>query len=120
VVAETVYALSVSLLLGPATLWLLLTPLAAVTVVLVPAVTCLAAIIASLISSRVRTFNAAQQLGGLVLGPVIGVVLGVLAKLLDGGVLAVCSGVLGLVLLDLALAALAATTWRREEVLSRR
>jgi hypothetical protein len=94
--------------------------LAAITLVLVPAVTGLGAIIASLISSRVRTFNAAQQLGGLILGPVIGLVLGVMAKLLDLGVLAVAVGALGLLLVDLALAALSAATWRREEVLSRR
>ena len=37
-----------------------------------PAVSCLAAIVASLISSRVRTFNTAQQISGLVLVPVWG------------------------------------------------
>jgi ABC-type Na+ efflux pump permease subunit len=119
-VAETVYVLGVGGLLGPSQLQLLLTPLAAVTLVLVPAVTGLAAIMASLISSRVRTFNAAQQLGGLILGPVIGLVLAVMAKLLERGIPAVAVGALALLLVDLALAALSAATWRREEVLSRR
>jgi hypothetical protein len=88
--------------------------------VLVPAVTCFAAVVASLISSRVRTFNAAQQLGGLVLAPVWGAVLMLATRLQDWGSLALFGVVAILLLLDVGLTALAAATWRREEVLARR
>jgi hypothetical protein len=79
-----------------------------------------AASVASLISSRVRTFNAAQQIGGLVLMPVWGVVFGVAAKLADWGPLGMVSTLAGLLVLDVVLTILAATTWRREEVLAHR
>jgi ABC-type Na+ efflux pump permease subunit len=119
-VAELVYLLSILLVLGPGPLAFLSPPVFAAMLVLVPAVTCLAAIIASLIASRVRTFNAAQQLAGLALGPVLAVILAGAARLLDTGGVALFAAILGLLLLDLALAAVAAATWQREEVLSRR
>ena len=119
-VAEVVYLLGMALVVGPGALGFLSPPLVAEVILLVPAVTGLAAIVASLISSRVRTFNAAQQLAGLVLGPILAVILGGAARLLDAGAVALLAAILGLLLLDLALAALAAATWQREEVLSRR
>ena len=79
---------------------------------------CFAAIVASLISSRVRTYNAAQQIGGLVLMPVWGVMLGLAVKLQDWGPTALVSAVTVLALIDVLLTVMAATTWRREEVLS--
>ena len=79
-----------------------------------------AASVASLISSRVRTFNAAQQIGGLVLMPVWGVVFGVAAKLADWGPVGMISTLVGLLVLDVLLTTLAAATWRREEVLAHR
>ena len=80
----------------------------------------LAAVVASLISSRVRTFNAAQQLGGLVLMPVWGRRLRPGGQLQDWGPLALFGAVAGLLLVDGAATALAAATWRREEVLAQR
>ena len=95
--------------------WLSLTLIA-----LIPAVAWFAASIASLISSRVRTFNAAQQIGGLVLMPVWGVVFGVAAKLADWGPIGMVSTLGGFLLLDVVVTTLAAATWRREEVLAQR
>lgn len=118
VVAVAVYILGTAVLLGPSRLLLLLGWLAVATVALVPAATCFAAVVSSLISSRVRTFNAAQQLGGLFLMPVWGVMLGVAAKLQDWGPGALFGVVGGLVALDVCLIVVAAATWRREEVLS--
>ncbi|MDQ6669515.1 MAG: ABC transporter permease [Chloroflexota bacterium] len=117
-VAEVVYIVSLAVAFGPAQLGLLPLPLSLTMVALVPLVTCFAAIVSSLISSRVRTFNAAQQLGGLLLMPVWGVVIGLAANLMDWGPAGLLGAVLGLLVVDLALTALAATTWRREEVLS--
>jgi ABC-2 type transport system permease protein len=118
IVAEVVYVLGLGVLLGPAELLLLPVPLSLALVALVPLVTCFAAIVSSLISSRVRTFNAAQQLGGLFLMPVWGIVIGLAANLMDWGPAGLAGAVLGLLAVDVALTVAAAATWRREEVLS--
>ena len=117
---EVVYLVSLAVVLGPDRLAALPPSLSVAMVILIPAVTCFAAVVSSLISARVRTFNAAQQLGGLVLMPVWGVILGLAAKLQDWGPGALFGVVGGLVLVDVGLTALGAATWRREEVLSQR
>jgi ABC-type Na+ efflux pump permease subunit len=118
--AEAVYLAGVTVLLGPAALRLLPPSVAVATVLLVPAVTCFAAVVASLISSRVDTFNAAQQLGGLVLMPVWGLVFAAAARLQDWGPVTLFAAAAGLLLVDAIIAVLAAATWRREEVLAQR
>jgi len=118
VVAEVVYLLGLAALVGPAELRLLPLPLSLTMVALVPLVTCFAATVSSLISSRVRTYNAAQQLGSLVLMPVWGVVIALAADLLSWGPIGLLAAVVALLLLDVALTVAAAATWRREEVLS--
>lgn len=117
-VAEVVYLLCLAVVLGPAQVTRLPVPPSLAMVALVPLVTCFAATVSSLISSRVRTYNAAQQLGGLVLMPVWGIVVALAADLLDWGPLGLLGAVLGLLLIDIALTVVAAATWRREEVLS--
>jgi ABC-type Na+ efflux pump permease subunit len=118
VLAECVYATSIVVLLGPQRLQLLPLWLAISLIALIPAVACFAAIVASLVSSRVRTYNAAQQLGGLVLMPVWGVFLGLGAKLSDWGPVSLIAAVVVLFLVDGVLTVVAGVTWRREEVLS--
>ena len=120
VVADCMYALGLAVVLGPADLLLLPLSLSLTMIALIPAVAWFAASVASLISSRVGTFNAAQQIGGLVLMPVWGVVFGVAAKLADWGAVGMISTLGGLLLLDVLLTTLAAATWRREEVLAHR
>jgi ABC-2 type transport system permease protein len=120
VVAVCVYILGLAVVLGPTQLLLLPAALSLTMLALVPAVACFAASVASLISSRVRTFNAAQQIGGLVLMPVWGVVFALAVRLSDWGTPGMIAVLSALVLLDLALTTLAATTWRREEVLAQR
>jgi ABC-type Na+ efflux pump permease subunit len=117
-VAEVVYLLGLGVLFGPAELGLLPVPLSLAMVALVPLVTCFAASVSSLISSRVRTYNAAQQLGGLVLMPVWGIVLVLAADLLDWGPAGLLGAVGSLLVIDVAVTVVAAATWRREEVLS--
>ena len=119
-VADGVYALGLVLLFGPAALGLLPVSLSLTLLALIPAVAWFAASVASLISSRMRTFNAAQQVGGLVLMPVWGVVFGVAAKLADWGPVGMISALGGLLVLDVLLTSVAASTWRREEVLAHR
>jgi ABC-type Na+ efflux pump permease subunit len=120
VVGECVYALTLTVVLGPPVLGLMPVSLSLTMLLLVPGVACFAASVASLISSRVRTFNAAQQVGGVVLMPVWGVVFALAAKLSDWGPLGMIGALAGLLLLDGVLTALAAATWRREEVLAQR
>jgi ABC-type Na+ efflux pump permease subunit len=118
--AEAVYLAGVAVLLSPVNLGLVPPAVAVAAVVLVPAVTCFAAVVASLISSRVDTFNAAQQLGGLVLMPVWGLVFAAAARLQDWGPVTLFAAAAGLLLVDAIVAVLAAATWRREEVLAHR
>jgi hypothetical protein len=87
--------------------------------VLVPLVTCLAAIIATLVSSRVRTYNAAQQIAGILVIPVWALFLGLAVPLQSWSAIGWAALVLGLVIVNAFLIAAAAATWRREEVLSR-
>ncbi|MGI9148972.1 MAG: ATP-binding cassette domain-containing protein [Chloroflexota bacterium] len=117
-VAEVVYVVGLGAALGPAAVSRLPVPLSLTLVALVPLVTCFAAIVSSLISSRVRTFNAAQQLGGLFLMPVWGIVISLAANLTNWGPAGLVAAVLGLGLIDLAMTVVGAATWRREEVLS--
>jgi ABC-type Na+ efflux pump permease subunit len=118
--AGATYLVGAAVLLGPSTVGRLSAGTTVATLLLVPAVTCFAAVVASLISSRVRTFNAAQQLGGLVLMPVWGAVLAFAALLHEWGALPLFGAVAALLVLDIGLTSLAAATWRREEVLARR
>jgi ABC-2 type transport system permease protein len=87
---------------------------------LVPAVALFAAVVASLISSRVRTFNAAQNMSGLVLLPIMFAFFALAAKMQDWGPLALFAGVAAILVADVALVILSAATWRREEVLAKR
>ena len=119
-VAQGVYLGGLMLVLEPSQLAFLSVGLVVATLLLVAALACFGAVVASLISSRVRTYNSAQQLAGLVMGPVLAALLSLVGRLLDRGVIGLLVGVIVLVLLDGALAVVAAATWRREEVLSRR
>lgn len=118
VVAEGAYLAALAATAGPGTLRRLPPALSLAMLALVPAVALFAATVASLISSRVRTFNAAQQIGGLVLLPLWGALLGLAVKLGDWGSWALLAAVAGLLAADAALIALGAATWRREEVLA--
>jgi ABC-2 type transport system ATP-binding protein len=119
VVAEVIYVGGIVVLLGPERL-LLPPALSVAMLLLVPAATCLAAIVGTLVSSRVRTFNAAQQTAGILLIPLWAGLFGFALRLQDLGTLALAAVVGGLVLLDAGLIALGARTWQREEVLSQR
>lgn len=87
---------------------------------LVPGVAVFAATVASLISSRVRTYSSAQQLAGFALLPVWAVVGGAAFAAQDWGAPIMTAVVAGMIAIDALLVALAAATWRREEVLARR
>jgi hypothetical protein len=119
-VAELVYLTSLAIVVGPDKLRTLPPGLSIALVALIPVVAVFAAGVASLISSRVRTFNAAQQLSGLALFPFWGGIVVLSLKLQDWGTIAVIAVIVGLILADILLITLAAATWRREEVLAQR
>jgi ABC-type Na+ efflux pump permease subunit len=118
--AEVLFALEVSLIAGQRILAHVSPPVYALMLAMVPCYAMLGAGIASVISSRVRTYSAAQTFAGLTLLPVLGVTFGVIIYLLNTSVGALGIAVGAVALLDIVLIVVGAATWRREEVLAQR
>jgi ABC-2 type transport system permease protein len=118
--AELVYLTTVALVEGAAALRRLPPGRTLAMLALVPAVAVLAVGMASLISSRVRTYNAASQLAGFGLMPIWGVLAALAFGTRGWPPSALAAVVLAVAALDAALIFSAARTWRREEVLARR
>ncbi|HEX5416090.1 MAG TPA: ABC transporter permease subunit [Chloroflexota bacterium] len=118
--AEIGYFAEVSLLLGAETLRQLPLAFAFAMLALVPIEAVLGAALASLISSRVRTYQSAQMLASLVLYPVMAAILGAASHLQRWPALPLLGVVVAMAVGDLLLVVLSAATWRREEVLARR
>jgi ABC-type Na+ efflux pump permease subunit len=119
VVAECVYLASIALVVEPAAILLIPWALGLAMLGLVPGVAVFAALLASLISSRVRTFNAAQQISGILLLPLWAGLFGVAFEMRSWGAWTLALAVVVLYLLDVTLTLASAGTWRREEVLAR-
>lgn len=117
-VGECVYLGSLVATLGIGTLHLVPLALALAMIGLVPGTTLFAAAVASLISSRVRTFNAAQQIGGFALIPLWAAIFGLGTQMVDWGIGGLIVAVVGVFVVDVILVRVAAATWRREEVLA--
>ncbi len=120
VAAEATYLLEISLFVGPATLRLLPLTLAVAMVALVPAEAVLGAAVASLISSRVRTYQSAQLLSNLAVLPMTVAFFSLILQMQQWGALLLLVAVASLIVLDLLLVVIGATTWQREEVMARR
>jgi len=118
--ADFTYVVGLAVGYGPERLRLLPPALAAALLALVPATALFSATVASLVSSRVRTFNTAQQISGLVLTPLNGLLVAAVLVAQGAGVLALGGVVIALIALDALLIVVGAATWRREEVLARR
>lgn len=118
-IAIVSYLVEIALLLSPAKLTLLPPALALSMIALVPAVAIFAATIASVISSRVRTYQAAQSIAGLLLVPIFLPFYFLAFVLQAWGPLAVLGGVAAVLALDTILLLIGAASWRREEVLAR-
>jgi len=120
VVAEANYLGEIALLLGLTTLRLLPLAFSVAMVALVPANAVFGAGLASLISSRVQTYQSAQMLTSLVSFPVMAVLFGLASQMERWGAGTLLGGVATIALLDVLLVLLGAATWRREEVMARR
>ena len=119
-IAEASYLIEIAIVVGPDKLLLLPGAPSAAMLALVLAFAFFAAALASLISSRVRTFNAAQNMASLVLLPIMFIFFALAVKMQDWGPLALFAGVAAILVADIALVVLSAATWRREEVLAKR
>lgn len=117
-VAEIVFLINLAVVIGLAGIALLPGDLSLAMLALVPALAIFSATIASLVSSRVRTFNTAQQISGLILAPFTAILAAIAFNLPRLGTLGLIVVVLAYFAIDLILALLAARTWRREEVLA--
>jgi ABC-2 type transport system permease protein len=119
IVACAGYLGEVAAVTGAETLRLLPPALTVAMLLLVPAYAIFAAGIASLISSRVRTFNSAQQISGLAILPVMFALFGLTFKMQDWGAGGLFIAVGAVLALDVVLIVLSGGTWRREEALAR-
>jgi ABC-type transport system involved in multi-copper enzyme maturation permease subunit len=113
------YLIEVALLFGPATLALMPLALSLTVVAFIPALLIFAATVASLISSRVSTFQSAQTYSSLIttgLWIIFGVLI-LIASLFSLWIFVLA--VLAIYILDRQLIILAARTWQREEVMAK-
>lgn len=120
IVAEVTFLINLLALIGVAGVRLLRGDLSLALLALVPGVAIFTATIGSLVSSRVRTFNTAQQISGLVLAPLTGSLAILAFRLPHVGTAGLVAVVAGVFALDALLIVVAARTWRREEVLAGR
>jgi ABC-2 type transport system permease protein len=120
VIAEVLFLIELWLIVGQRVLALVPLPVYLLMYAMVPCYALLGASIASLISSRVRTYSAAQTYTGLLLVPVLGGIFALVIFLLNAPVWALALAVAGVALVDVALILVGAATWRREEVLAQR
>ncbi len=119
VIGIVVYFVEIMLLFGPDKLGLLPVGLSVLIVLLIPAIVLFGAALASTISSRVSTFQSAQNYSSLIL-VVIWLGLGALFFLAGSwGLWAFAGAVIGIYIVDALLIVLSAATWRREEVMAR-
>lgn len=119
VIAEVCYLIEIALFVGADRLRLVPVALALAMVALVPTYAVLGAAVASLISSRVRTYQSAQTLSSLVLLPIMAVLFAAAFALQHGGPWLLLSTVLVMIAVDVVLITLSAATWRREEMMAR-
>lgn len=114
-----VYFLEIALLFGPDKLALLPVGLSVLIVLLIPGIVLFGASLASVISSRVRTFQAAQNFSSLIL---VVLWIGLFGLLFLQGILglwAFAIAVVGVYMIAALFIVLSAITWRREEVMAR-
>lgn len=119
-IAIITYAGEITVALGPGELRLVPVALALSMIALIPAVSTFGAVVASLISSRVRTYNAAQQISSLILFPVFFIFIFLAINIQSWGPVGPIAAVIVALAIDAGLIVLGAATWRREEVLARR
>lgn len=119
-IAEAVYLAEIGLTAGSNGLRLIPLSLACAVLLLVPGIALLGATVASLVSSRARTYTSAQTVSSLLLVPIMGCLVAVALAMRYWGAWWPFAPVVAVFGLDALLIARGAATWRREEVMARR
>ncbi len=119
VIGILIYFAEIALLYGPDTLALLPVGLSILIVLLIPGIVLFGTALASVISSRVRTFQAAQNFSSLILVVLWIGLFGLLFLQTALGLWAFALAVAGVYLLAILFIAISAITWKREEVMAR-
>ena len=114
-----IYFTEIALLFGLDKLTLLPVGLSMLIVLLIPGIVLFGTALASVISSRVRTFQAAQNFSSLILVVLWMGLFGLLFLQTALGLWAFAVAVAGVYLVAILFIAISAITWRREEVMAR-
>jgi ABC-2 type transport system permease protein len=114
-----IYFAEIALLFGPNKLVLLPIGLSILIVLLIPGIVLFGTALASVISSRVRTFQAAQNFSSLILVVLWIGFFGLLFLQTVLGLWAFALAVAGVYVIAVLFIMLSALTWRREEVMAR-
>ncbi|HEY7832756.1 MAG TPA: hypothetical protein VIG30_04220 [Ktedonobacterales bacterium] len=118
-VAVIAFMLEVIFATGAATWTLVPATLILSMLALVPTIAVFGAAVASVISSRVSTYNTATTLASLALVPLSGTLLGLAFIMPNWAAWLRFLAVLAVIAIDVAIVIVGASTWRREEVLAR-
>ena len=119
VIGILIYLTEIALLFGPNKLALLPVGLSILITLLIPGIVLFGTALASVISSRVRTFQAAQNFSSLILVVLWIGLFGLLFLQNALGLWAFAVAVAGVYLVAILFIAISALTWRREEVMAR-
>lgn len=114
-----IYFSEIALLYGPDKLALLPVGLSILIVLLIPGIVLFGTALASVISSRVRTFQAAQNFSSLILVVLWIGLFGLLFLQTALGLWAFALAVAGVYLIAILFIVISAITWKREEVMAR-
>src|SRR6266487_1585362 len=114
-----VYFVEIALFFGADKLQLLPLSLTLMIVLLIPAITLFGASLASVISSRVATFQSAQNYSSLITTVLWLVLFALIWTVNSLGLWAFATAVVVVYVLAVLLVTVAATTWRREEVMAK-
>lgn len=119
ILAEISYISELSIIIGFNKLSLMPVHLVVIALISVPTLALFNATIASIISSRVRTFTAAQTIGSFVSLPLLFGALALTGVTAYWGIWPLIATIVALVLVDAVLVVIGSATWRREEVLAK-
>lgn len=119
VIGILVYLTEIALLYGPGKLALLPVGLSLLILLIIPALTLMGATVASLISSRVNTFQSAQNYSSLILLVLWFGLFALVFLAASFGLWLFATVVVAIFVLDVLLIVVGANTWRREEVMAR-
>lgn len=113
------YLVEIAVLFGPDKLGLMPGGLLVMILLLIPAISLFGAALACVISSRVSTFQSAQNYSSLILVVLWFGLFGLLFLIGLWGLWVFAAAVAFIFLLDILLIAVSAATWKREEVMAR-